>query len=888
MLKKKTLFSDLGFIFLLSIILAGIVSAAETDRSCSLTSVPPSLLSDKITLSTRGAVWNHHDQTEQFVKDLLNRMTLEEKVDLVSGKGFQTKENPRLGIPAILMTDGPLGPNVHGPSTNYSATINMAATFDTDLVRRVAENLGEETRIKGRNMLLAPMINIIRTPFGGRAFELFSEDPYLTSRMTVAYVKGVQSKNVISCTKVMTANNQEWNRFDVDVKVSERALREIYLPAIKAAVQEADTWSIMAAYNKVNGEWCCEHKYLLTDILKNEWGFTGFVVTDWGGARSTVKMANSGLDLEMPTDKYYGENLLKAIQNGQVKESTLDDKVRRLLRVMFKAGLFDESSDSYGGVSDTPERRALALEVAQKSIVLLKNENHFLPLHRDKIKSIAVIGPNGDVARMKGGGSGALDGHYGISPLQGIREKVGSKVAVRFNRGYPEERLELPIASEDYYLLPDGRPRIYAEYFNNRDLEGKPVLTRIERAVNFDWGYGGGRDEGWGVGQDRDKPPLGSPQPGVVNLDKWSARWTGKLKSPGDGWYYVGVQSDNGVRLYIDGQKILDYWVDSRPGKFKIARYKFQAGRLYDLKIEFYENIGSCLCKFGFAPQDTSENLQNAIQLAKESDIVVLCVGLNEGLEGEATDRERLELPENQLKLFDRVTKANPNTVVVLNNGTPILMNGWIDRIPALIEAFYPGQEGGHALADILFGDVNPSGKLPMTFPKRWEDSPAYGTYPGTKELADYREGIYVGYRHFDKQNIEPLFPFGYGLSYTTFEYSDLRINPSRIMADDTVTVQLTVKNTGDMAGDEVVQVYVQDVEASVEREVKSLKGFQRISLDPGERKTISFKLAQSALSFYDVKSKKWVAEPGKFNVLIGSSSADIRLEGEFMLLNKM
>ena len=827
---------------------------------------------------------NSEKDIKARIDDLLGRMSPQEKVDLVAGAGFQTKENPRLGIPAILMTDGPLGPNVHGSSTNYSATINMAATFDTDLVRRVAENLGEETRVKGRNMLLAPMSNIIRTPFGGRAFELFSEDPWLTSRMAVAYVKGMQSKRVISCTKVMTANNQEWNRFDVNALVSERALREIYLPAIKAAVQEADTWSIMAAYNKVNGEWCCENKYLLTDILKNEWGFTGFVVTDWGGARSTVKMANSGLGLEMPQDKYYGGNLLKAIQNGEVKEATLDAKVRRLLRVMFKAGLFDESSDSYGGVSDTPERRALALKVAQESIVLLKNENNFLPLHRDKIKSIAVIGPNGDVARMKGAGSGALDGHYGISPLQGIQEKAGHKVAVRFKRGFPEERLELPIASKDSYLLPDGQPGIYAEYFNNRDLEGKPVLTRIEKAVNFDWGYGGGRDSDWGYGGKHEAKHLGSPQPGVVNLDKWSARWTGKLRSPGDGWYDVGVQSDNGVRLYIDGEKILDYWIDSRPGKFKIARYQFKAGQFYDLKIEFYENIGSCLCKFGFAPQDASENLQNAVQLAKESDIVVLCVGLNEGLEGEATDRDRLDLPDNQLQLIDQVMDANKNTVVVLNNGTPILMNSWIDKTPALIDAFYPGQEGGHALAAILFGDVNPSGKLPMTFPKRRQDSPDYGTYPGTKELADYREGIYVGYRHFDKYDIEPLFPFGHGLSYTTFAYSDLRIKPPRMAADDTVTVQLTVKNSGDMAGDEVVQLYVQDVKASVDREVKALKRFKRISLRPGESKIVSFQLDKNAMSFYDVKSNKWKAEPGRFNVLLGSSSRNIRLQGDFML----
>ncbi len=492
------------------------------------------------------------------------------------------------------------------------------------------------------------------------------------------------------------------------------------------------------------------------------------------------------------------------------------------------------------------------------------------------MKSIAVIGLNGDVARMKGAGSGALEGHYGISPLQGIKEKVGQSMDVKFQRGVSEERLELPIVSADYYRLPDGHPGIYAEYFNNPELEGKPALTRIEKAIDFDWGYGGGRDSDWGdSGRDSAKP-LGSPQPGVINLDKWSARWTGKLKSPGEGWYDIGVQSDNGVRMFINGNKILDYWIDSRPGKFKITRYKFQADHLYDLKVEFYENIGSCMCKLGFAPVDTSENLQNAVHLAKESDAVVLCLGLNEGMEGEAMDRDNLDLPENQLKLIKSITDANKNTAIVLNNGTPILMNDWIDQVPALIEAFYPGQEGGHALADILFGDVNPSGRLPMTLPTRWEDSPAYGTYPGSKNVAEYKEGIFVGYRYFDKKNIEPLFPFGYGLSYTTFKYSDLKISPSEITPNDTAAVQLTVTNTGEMAGDEVVQLYVQDMKASVEREVKALKGFKRVSLRPGESKIVTFKMDKSALSFYDVKSQKWVAEPGEFKILLAHSSKDI------------
>ena len=805
--------------------------------------------------------------------DLISRMTLREKVDLVGGAGFKTKGNVRLGIPELIMADGPQGPNSKGRSTHYSAMLNLAATFDTDLMHTVAKNMGQETRVFGRNMLLAPMINIIRTPFGGRGFELFSEDPYLTSRMAVSYVSGVQEERVVACTKVMTANNQEWNRFDVDAHVDERALREIYLPAIKAAVKEADTLSVMAAYNKVNGDYACESKYLLNDILKEEWGFTGFTVSDWGGVRSTVKAANAGLDLEMPTGKFYGKNLLKAIQSGQVEESALDDKVRRILRAMFKAGLFDESIDSYGGHSDTPERRALALRAAQESIVLLKNEADFLPLDTRKIKSIAVIGPNGDVARMTGSGSGFLQGNHNVSPLQGITDRVGKDTAVQFERGFPDKKLALPIAQTDSYVLPDGQPGIYAEYFNNRELEGEPALTRIEKSIDFDWGYGGEQDPG--------NP--GSPKPGVVQLDKWSARWTGQFKSPGDGWYEIGLQSDNGVRMYLDGKKVLDYWIDSKPEKFKTIRYAFEAGRLYDLTVEFYENIGSCVCRLGFAPSgDVSPAY--AMQAAKESDVVVLCLGLSEEMEGEANDRDELDLPRNQLNLIDAVLQANENTVVVLNNGTPILMNEWIDKAPAVIEAFYPGQEGGNALAAILFGDVSPSGRLPVTIPKKREDASDYGTYPGEKESADYKEGIYVGYRHFDAHNIEPQYPFGYGLSYTEFEYSDLSLSAPTMKAHGGIEVSLNVRNTGQMNGDEVVQLYIHDVEASVDREVKALKGFQRVHLETGESKTITLKIDESALSFYDVNAKSWVAEPGHYDVLIGASSRDIRLRGGFEL----
>ena len=609
-------------------------------------------------------------------------------------------------------------------------------------------------------------------------------------------------------------------------------------------------------------------------MLKDEWGFTGMTVSDWGGARSTVKMADAGLDLEMPSGKYYGKKLLQAVRDGLVDEPTVDDKVRRILRVMFKAGLFDESVADYGGHSDTPERRALALKVARKSIVLLKNEGGFLPLDRGRIESIAVIGPNADTARMGGGGSGALGGNHAISPRQGIRAGAGGRITVSFERGVAEPRLELPAAGPELFQRSDGQPGIRAEYFANRDLKGPPVLTRVEKSIDFNWGYGPWHPDGG----------PGSPQPGVVPLDKWSARWTGKLVSPGAGWYEIGLQADNGVRLFLDGKKIVDYWTDARPGKFKIARYRFEAGRQYDIRVDFYENAGSCRCRLGLAPCRADTRLDDAVALASKSDVVVLCLGLNEEMEGEAMDREELSLPAKQRELVEAIARTNKKTVVVLNNGTPIVMEEWIDRVPAIVEAFYPGQEGGRALADILFGKVSPSGRLPLTFPKRWQDCPAYGTYPGAKDVAHYKEGIFVGYRHFDRANIAPRFPFGYGLSYTSFAYGDLQVSPRRISVQDTVTVRLKITNTGAVAADEVVQLYLRDVEASVQREVKSLKGFARITLAPGASGDVAFRLNRQDLSFYDGKRKQWLAEAGRFEVLVGRSSRDIRATGDFEL----
>jgi len=594
----------------------------------------------------------------------------------------------------------------------------------------------------------------------------------------------------------------------------------------------------------------------------------------------------------MPHAKFYGKKLLDAVNNGDINESLINDKVTRILTAMFKANLFDESADSYGGHSNSPERNALAREVAQKSIVLLKNtclpgqKNNFLPLNKNEIKSIAVIGPNGDVARMTGGGSGDLTGNYGISPYDGIVNKLGKNANVEFARGIPEKKAFLPIVASKYFMLEDGTPGIKAEYFNSINLEGEPALTRIEENIRFNWNpaTNGVSDAEYQVG-DNKGDNKGSPKAGVINTDNWSARWTGLLKSPGDGVYEVGFISNNGFKLFLDGEKVLDNWLDGLPAQLKSTRFNFKADHVYKIRVEFYEETGTAHCYFGFEPYvPDTKKMNEALSIASKSDVVVLSLGLSKKMEGEANDRTELGIGIAQLELLKAVVSVNNNTVVVLNNGTPITMNEWINEVPALIDAFYPGQEGGNALADILFGDVNPSGKLPITFLKRWEDSPAYGTYPGIREKAIYEEGIFVGYRHFDKKNIEPLFSFGFGLSYTTFEFSDLKLSKESMTESDSLFVEVTITNRGKIDGDEIVQLYISDKESSVEREAKSLKGFARVSLEAGKSKTVTMKIDKSALSFYNVDSKSWVVEPGEFEVLIGNSSRNILLKDSFTI----
>lgn len=795
---------------------------------------------------------------EKRVEDLLARMTLEEKIDQLSGVGFDTKENKRLGIPVLSMSDGPVGVR-HGKATAFPAAVGIAAAWNTKLTEKIAAVIAIEAKSKGRNYLLGPCVNILRHPLGGRNFESYGEDPFLAARMAVAFVKGIQGQNIAASIKHFACNNQEWERHRIDVGVDERGLREIYLPAFKAAVKEGDVWTVMAAYNVLRGEHCSENKHLLKDILKEEWGFKGFVVSDWGSTYSTAKAANAGLDLEMPSGKFFNDKLLEAVKKGEVSEAVIDDKIRRLMRVRFKAGLFDNPKTMDEKVVLREEHKQLALEAAKESIVLLKNENNVLPLNKNKVKSIAVLGPNAAKARIGGGGSSKVTPFYAVSPLEGLKKALGSDVKIKYSFGTTIKG-DIHILSPGY-MRPSNRSQgeqgLWGEYFANTELEGEPVLSRCDKQIDFNWGYE-------------------APHPKLHKANDrniFSIRWTGKLLPPRTGVYHLLLVNNDGIRLYLDDKLKIDNWKKNRL-KFNGASVELTAGKKYDLRIEYFFDGGISIIKFGWK-MPGKNMIAEAAALAKDSDVAVIFAGLSDRFESEAFDRRRLELP-NQDKLIKTVAKVNPNTVVVLNTGSPILMNEWIDDVAAVVEAWYPGQEGGNAIADILSGNYNPAGKLPFSFIKKYEDSPAFKDYKDKSLKSPYEEGIFVGYRYLDKHHIEPLFPFGHGLSYTQFEYSNLKIEP---LKDNAFMVKVDIKNTGKRSGAEVVQVYVRDVECSLERPEKELKGFQKIFLEPGEKQTVQITLNRDAFSFYHPEKKQWIKEPGEFEIQVGGSSKNIRMK---------
>ncbi|MFI0430238.1 glycoside hydrolase family 3 C-terminal domain-containing protein [Mariniflexile sp. HMF6888] len=693
---------------------------------------------------------------DEKIDSLVAQMTLEEKIGMLHGNSmFTTTGVERLGIPELKMADGPLGVREEisrdnwSPAgwdndfaTYYPASGALAATWNTEMAYTFGNSVGQELRARGKDMLLSPAINIVRTPLGGRTYEYMTEDPFLNKKMSVPLVVGLQDNDVMACIKHYAANNQETNRDIYDVQMDERTLREIYLPAFKASVTEANAYAIMGAYNKFRGEYLCENDYMLNKILRDEWGFKGVVVSDWAAVHSTVKSLENGLDIEMGTPKPFNEffladKLIAAAKAGEISEAEIDVHVKRILYVLFQVKAMG-SKDRVKGSIATEAHYQDAYKIASEAVVLLKNENNTLPLKLEGVKSIAVIGNNATKKNALGGFGAGVKTKREVTPLEGLKNKLPESIKINYAEGY---------------------------------------------------------------------------------LERYDVKNKGKL---GD--------------ITLNGPVTID--------------------------------------------QLDPAKLQEAIEAAKNSDMAIVFAGSNRDYETEASDRRNLNLPFGQEELINKVRAVNPKTIVVLIAGAPFDIVDLNQKSPTLVWSWFNGSEGGNALIDVLLGNINPSGKLPWTMPKRIEDSPAHATnsFPGDKTV-NYAEGILVGYRWFDTKNIEPLYPFGYGLSYTTFAFENTKTNKKSYASNETITVSVTVKNTGKVDGKEVVQLYASKSDSKISRAAQELKGFQKVWIAAGKSETITIQVPVKELAYYNVESKKWTVEPGNYTLKLGSSSRDIKKE---------
>ena len=792
-------------------------------------------------------------------------MTLEEKVDYLGGiKDYYLRAIPRLGLPQLKMSDGPLGVHNYGVSTAYPAGIALAATWDPVLARRVGESLGRDARARGVHFVLGPGMNIYRAPMCGRNFEYYGEDPYLASRMAVALIEGVQGQGVIATAKHFAANNQEYDRYNVSSDIDERTLREIYLPAFEASVKEAKVGAVMDAYNLVNSVHMTQNAYLNTEILKKEWAFNGILMSDWDATHDGIAAANGGLDLEMPWGKYMNrKTLIPAIQEGRVSIGVVDDKVRRILRKIIEFGFLDRPQADLNIPLYSQESRETALEAARDSIVLLKNSGALLPLDQTKLKTVAILGPDAYPAVVGGGGSSLTKPFNAVSDLEGVSNYLGTKVQVLYEVNHPP--LEEVFDNSEFVTETNGDPGLKGEYFNNQELEGSPFLTRTDKHIDFKWGEGSYSADG--------------------PVDHFSVRWTGYFIPKRTGDYNFYSSADDGVRLYLNDQRVIDDWLRHSETLDTYTAH-LESGRAYKIRFEYFEAVGTATAGFGVISAEASIGRETKT-LAAKADVAIVCVGFNPSLETEGSDRT-FALPGGQDELIRQVASVNKNTIVVISAGGNVDMTRWLDAVPVILHTWYPGQEGGRALAQILFGDYSPSGKLPASFERHWEDNATFHSYYPEDQDNDkrvrYSEGVFVGYRHFDRSSVKPLFPFGYGLSYTTFGYSKLSVTPRYGNLSEPVTVSFDVTNTGRKPGAEIAQLYVGDGHSAVPRPVKELKGFAKVRLNPGETMRVSLTLDRRAFSYYDVDKKDWHAEPGAFTILVGSSSAKIELEGLFTL----
>jgi beta-glucosidase len=808
-------------------------------------------------------------EIEQRVDKLLGQLTLEQKIDLLGGvDDFYVRAMPQIGLPRLRTADGPFGVRNYGPSTAMAGGIALAATWDPALVERAGGEIGRDARARGVHFMLGPGVNIYRAPLNRRNFEYFGEDPFLSSRITVAYIRGMQARGVSATVKHFLGNNSEYDRHNTDSIIDERTMREIYLPTFEAAVKEAHVGSVMDSYNLVNGQHATQNGKINIDLAKREWGFEGIMMSDWVSTYDALGIANGGLDLEMPSGKYFNrEAILPLIQQGKVSAATIDDKVRRILRVAVEFGWLDRDQTDPSISLYNLEGRQVALEAARESMVLLKNEGNVLPMSKSDAKTILLVGPDAYPAVPVGGGSAGVEPFAGVSFLQGLSNYPGSVVHVLYAPGIPS-LAEIADSTAFVTEAANGQRGLHVDYFDNENLEGKPNLSRVEPHVDF------------GHGSQRDFP-----------AQSRSDRWSGYYVPQSSGSYEFFVQSSGEAggyyRLYVDDKLVLDDWktspqilgqaaitLDAKPHKVVLEHHGRPAWLGPRLKLGILHN-GSLVT-------------EDVKAMAKKADAVIVAAGFDASSESEAADRT-FGLPPGQDELIQAMAAANKKTIVVLTSGGGVDMHSWLDQVAGVVQAWYPGQEGGTALAEILFGDANPSGRLPISIERRWEDNPVHDSYyPDAQNRVVYKEGVFVGYRGYEHSGTKPLFPFGFGLSYTTFSYSNLSVMPSAA-ADGRpgASVSFDLTNTGSREGAEVAQVYVGEAHPKVARPAKELKAFARVDLKPGETKHVTLTLDRRAFSHYDVDAKDWLADAGEYEVLVGRSSAHIDLNGKTVLAGK-
>ena len=809
---------------------------------------------------------------EAKAQAMLNKLTLEQKIQLLGGvDSMFTQAEPAINLPRFKMSDASVGVRTWGPTTAYAGGVALAATWDRNFAKSLGASIGRDARARGVNFLLGPGVNISRSPVNGRNFEYLSEDPFLNAQMVVPYIEGVQSQGVIATVKHYALNNSEFDRHNIDVQIDERTMRELYLPAFEAAVTKGNADAVMNSYNLVNGEHATQNEFLNLKVLKGEWGFKGILMSDWVATYDGVAAANNGLDLEMPAAALMTRNtLLPAVKDGRVKEATIDDKVLRLLRTELRYGFTDRPQFNPSDATFSIKGSDVALQGARESITLLKNSNNTLPLDAAKVKTVAVIGPNAWPAIVGGGGSALPTPFTSVSIVEGIGNVAGQNVSVLYNAGVPT----LP----DLFRNTHWEGGVKTETYSNRSFSGEAVGANARSVAN--WNY-----SQWG--------PEG---------DARSIRYTATFKADKAGKYLLATASsgDDVYKVQVDGKTVLTQ-DDQEAESPQMYDVELSAGQSIQVIAEYLPHSPGVAFGMGLLNEADLVSAE-AKDIAAKADAVVVCIGFGPTTEGEGKDRS-FELPWGQDELVNAMITANPRTAVVLTGGGSMDLTRWVDKVPALLDSWYPGQEGGTAIAEVLFGKQDPEGHLPVSWDRAWTDDPSFKWYYGDPakdtsmqstyqtgaphELkvrhAQYGEKLMVGYRYWTTTGKHALYPFGYGLSYTTFKFDKLKA-PASATSGSTIAISFDVTNSGKMQGAEVAQVYVSDPSTKMERPERELKGFEKVRLAPGETKHVTVNLDARAFSYWDEAGHQWKIDPGKFVVRVGDSSENTPLSADLTL----